>query len=539
MHALLLSLSLVLQSAAPAPATEQLGQAYFLVLEGRDLDEADQVEAAIARYQAALKILPSSAPIYAELAGLYARQGAMAEGRAAAERALELDPRSRPAHRILGLIQAALLQTATPEASGPMRAMAITHLERALADDFQDLAAEITLGELYLRNGQLAQAITTLEDFLLERPGYSQAQLLLAEAYRASGKPAEADRVIGTMRAAPVSPLTRLADVEQLENRGRWREAASGWADLADESPARIEYRLRQATALANGGALDDARQVLTDVTASNPKNTSAWHLLARIEQRAGRAVAADEAARRITAIDPADPHGPLALAEIRGARRDYRGVVAALEPRVLAASKADVDSGAFAEMASRLGDAWIDLKEPRRAVQALEAAHQRVPDDERLLFSLAATAEQARQFDRAERAFRDLIARNPTHAPALNYLGYMLADRNTKLAEALGFITRALAEDEDNPSYLDSLGWTYYRLSQYTLALPPLERAAADVPESSVIQDHLGDLYVKLQRYGDAVAAFERALAGDGDGITPADIQKKRDRARTKASTR
>jgi hypothetical protein len=83
MHALLLSLSLVLQSAAPAPGTDQLGQAYFLVIEGRDLDEADQVEAAIARYQAALKILPGSGPIYAELAGLYARQGAMAEGRAA------------------------------------------------------------------------------------------------------------------------------------------------------------------------------------------------------------------------------------------------------------------------------------------------------------------------------------------------------------------------------------------------------------------------------------------------------------------------
>ena len=232
---------------------------------------------------------------------------------------------------------------------------------------------------------------------------------------------------------------------------------------------------------------------MLAAVTARDPSEIAAWHLLARIEQQAGRTQPAEEAALRILKIDPADPRGPLALAEVRSARMDYRGVVSALEPRVMATDAGDVASGAYAEMASRLADAWLSLKDKGRAVQAIEGAHQRAPKDDRLLFSLAATYEQAGQLDRAEKSFRELIARDPSHAPALNYLGYMLANHNRKLADAVGLITRALAEDPDNPAYLDSLGWAYYRLQQYQLALSPLEKAATAVPESSVIQDHLG----------------------------------------------
>ena len=537
MPVLLLSLSLLFQTPA-APTTEQVGRAYFLFLQGRAFDQADQLEQAIARYREALQIIPDAAEIHAELANLYARQERIADARTAAERALTLNPRSRAAHRILGLIQASQVRTASPEAVGQLRRDAIGHLERALADGGQDLSVQFTLGELYLRNGQTAQAITTLEAFLAERPGFPQAMMLLADAYRAAGKTNEADATLTELQPRQGLSASRLIELEQFESRGRWREAAAGWAALADRDPDTVEYRLRQATALAAGGSVDEARQVLAGVTTRDPSEIAAWQLLSRIEQRAGRTQPAEEAALRIVKIDPSDSRGPIALAEIRSARMDYRGVISALEPRVTAADPEDVASGAYAEMASMLADAWLNLKDKGRAVQAMEGAYQRAPKDDRVLFSLAATYEQAGQLDRAEKSFRDLLVRDPSHAPALNYLGYMLANNNRKLADAVSLITRALVEDPDNPAYLDSLGWAYYRLEQYQLALSPLEKAATAVPESSVIQDHLGDLYVKLERHRDAAAAYDRVLAGDGDGVIQADIEKKRDRARAKART-
>ncbi len=44
----------------------------------------------------------------------------------------------------------------------------------------------------------------------------------------------------------------------------------------------------------------------------------------------------------------------------------------------------------------------------------------------------------------------------------------------------------------------------------------------------NSVIQDHHGDVLEKRGRYADAVAAWQRALAGDGEQIDRAAIEKK-----------
>ena len=44
----------------------------------------------------------------------------------------------------------------------------------------------------------------------------------------------------------------------------------------------------------------------------------------------------------------------------------------------------------------------------------------------------------------------------------------------------------------------------------------------------NSVIQDHHGDVLAKRGRNAEAVAAWQRALAGDGESIDRAAIEKK-----------
>ncbi len=121
-------------------------------------------------------------------------------------------------------------------------------------------------------------------------------------------------------------------------------------------------------------------------------------------------------------------------------------------------------------------------------------------------MLQAGAAYEQDHQYDQAERAFRDLIAANPKNADALNYLGYMLAERGRNLDEAVSLVTRALALQADNPAFLDSLGWAYFKKTELDKAEGPLERAAAAVPRGSVIQEHLGDLLLRdeaLRRRG------------------------------------
>src|SRR6202011_1719818 len=110
----------------------------------------------------------------------------------------------------------------------------------------------------------------------------------------------------------------------------------------------------------------------------------------------------------------------------------------------------------------------------------------------------------------------------------ALNYLGYMLAERGERLDESVRVLKRALELEPENGSFLDSLGWAYYKADKLDLAEANLKRAADQLRTNSVIQDHYGDVLLKLGRFDDAIAAFTRALNGDGDSIDKGEIEKK-----------
>ena len=174
------------------------------------------------------------------------------------------------------------------------------------------------------------------------------------------------------------------------------------------------------------------------------------------------------------------------------------------------------------------LAQIYSDAARGPQAVKVLQDAGAKFPADTTIPFELGAVFDKQKKFSDAEAAFRQVLSRDPADAPALNYLGYMLADRGERLDESVTLIKKALDVDPDNGSYLDSLGWAYYKSAKLDLAETTLKRAADQLKTNSVIQDHYGDVLVKLGRYDEAVAAWTRALTGDGDSIVRADIDKK-----------
>jgi tetratricopeptide (TPR) repeat protein len=542
---LLVALTLLGQTSAPAPqappadATDALGRAYFLFLQGHQLEAQNDMDGAIAAYRRAAELFPRAADVHAELALIFARQGNAADSLKAADTAIAIEPDNRNARRLRGLIKADLADAADQARAAVLMNDAIEDLEVVAADRLTDPTVTFALGRLYVRTSRYDQGIERLRVYLLERPTHPEARQLLVDAYEQSGRLADAIEVQQGLAAAlpdQARVWTRLGDLQ--ERAGGWQAAAATWAALAERNPRSLPYRLRQATALANSGDVAASREVLGAVTALAPRDISAWFLLSQVERRAGEPARAEDAARRIIEIDPDDVRGPMALAGARAARGDYRGVIEVLDPLVRTPRPQDVAAGSFARMASELAVALDEVGDERRAVSVLEQARLRDTGSVDLLFSLGAAYERAERFDQAERTFRQVIAREPGHANALNYLGYMLADRGTKLDEAVGLITRALAIEPGNPSFLDSLGWAYVKQEKLTEARDPLTRAAAALPDTSVIHDHLAELYFQLELYREAAAAWDRALAGDRSGVDVGAITRKRDRARTLAGS-
>jgi tetratricopeptide (TPR) repeat protein len=112
-----------------------------------------------------------------------------------------------------------------------------------------------------------------------------------------------------------------------------------------------------------------------------------------------------------------------------------------------------------------------------------------------------------------------------------LNYLGYMLADKGIRLTEALKLIRKAVELEPMNGAYLDSLGWTYFKMGQYELAEDNLRHAVERDQTDPTVHDHLGDLYEKTGRIRLAAAQWELSLTeyskSSPTDVEPTDVAK------------
>jgi tetratricopeptide (TPR) repeat protein len=256
--------------------------------------------------------------------------------------------------------------------------------------------------------------------------------------------------------------------------------------------PGEAVYASYLAQANMNAKRYDAALAILAPLRSSRPSDARLLLLEARALAGAGRHDDAIAALRAFVGGQPADVSVHLALAD-----------------QLQQAGRTD------------------------EALRVLDEAGTRFQDNLDVLFQRGALLDRAKQPAKAEASFRDVLKRDPLHAPALNYLGYMFAERGERLDEAVELVQRALKIDPGNGAYLDSLGWALYRQKRYAQALPSLAEAADQLPANSVVQDHLGDTLAALGRTVDAVAAWQRALAGDRESIDAAAIERKIARAR------
>ncbi len=147
---------------------------------------------------------------------------------------------------------------------------------------------------------------------------------------------------------------------------------------------------------------------------------------------------------------------------------------------------------------------------------------------------------ERKKDLPAAEAEFRRVLEQRPNHAPTLNYLGYMLADRDVRLDESLQLIEAALKREPNNGAYLDSLGWVYYRMGRYAEAEEEIRRAVDVTPADPTMFDHYADVLLERGKLNEAVAAYEEALRqwqasspADQDPTLIQEVQKKLDAAR------
>jgi tetratricopeptide (TPR) repeat protein len=116
-----------------------------------------------------------------------------------------------------------------------------------------------------------------------------------------------------------------------------------------------------------------------------------------------------------------------------------------------------------------------------------------------------------------AERDLRAYLKLKPKSAQGLNALGYILANRTSRIREARELVSRALKLDPDNPMILDSMGWVEYRSGKLEAALRYLQRAHHLMPDPEIAA-HLGEVLWKMGREAEARELWARSLEANPD---------------------
>jgi tetratricopeptide (TPR) repeat protein len=503
----------------------------------------EMVKKSIEQYQIITQKDPSDVEAWLTLGRLQRVEQNSVEAEKAFKSALERDANNEDALTGLAMVYSDV---------GNTKGM-IEMLRRA-TDKAPNERSLATLGNAYEQMRDFTSAAEVFKRALELKPdspqikhGYAQ-NLLWSEQYDEALK-----QYLELAEADPKDPQAPLKLSEIYRQKKMFDKAAAALAKAKELEPDSLEVRYDEVNLLEAEGKSDEAitrlRAILDETakkTYSSGEKSSRVMLLQRLSglyRDARQYPKAVETLRQIADVDP-EAGGqasasivetyriakdlPAAQAESDAALKKYpKDRLVKITHASLLADMGKVDQGA-AEIKTLLtgekdGETYLTLAriyekgknytEMEKALGEAEKLTETKQEKENIYFTRGAMFERMKKYSSAEAEFRKVLEINPKSSSALNYLGYMLADRGERLEEARDMIRKALDIEPDNGAYLDSLGWVNFRLNKLDEAERNLRLSIEKINGDPTVYDHLGDVYLKQGKVKDAIAQWQLSL--------------------------
>ena len=493
-----------------------LGQLYTVKHEPQKAEEA---------FKAAAAIEPDSEEVVLNLTRLYAESGDLKHAVQVIEAVPEAD-RTPKMELTLGSLYDQLKQPKD----------AIAAYKRASELGPGDLQTLDALAQALLTDNQLDEALAQYRELSEADPENGEALVHIAEILRRKGK--YDDALTTVRRARKLDPTSMEAGYNEgmiLDVLDRLDEAAQTYqamVDLASHANGAYttEEKNNRSIFLERLGAIDLERNKTAEAVSAYQKmidmggdsEIRGYQGQVDAYRNAHDFDKAVEVARKAAASDPNNRDLKLMLAaELADHGQADEGLSMA---RSLLKNSSDDRAVylAIAQMTVRLRR-WKDAEE---ALDKAEPLSTKTEERGNVFFMRGELAERQKHFDAAEQAFKQVLDLQPESAMTLNYLGYMLADKGTRLQDALKMIRKAVDLEPWNGAYLDSLGWAYFKLGEYELAEDNLRQAVERDQTDPTVHMHLGDLYEKTGRIRLAAAQWQLAIDGFAKS-SPADVEQ------------
>jgi tetratricopeptide (TPR) repeat protein len=440
------------------------------------------------------------------------------------------------------------------------RRSAVICLEKVRDQHPASFEVERLLGNIYFEMGDTDKALSAYERCLNIDSSYPYIQFRYARLLQGAGRVDDAE---AAYRQAMVldpefdEPAVELAQL--LVEEGRAVEAIPVLERVALREGASEEAMVSLARLYVEAGRVAEGAELLEERRALGLLGREGRILLGRLYFESGELQEAEGVFEKLLQEEPDSPELVRVLAEIRlksndpaDAKQYYERAIG-LAPKdyrsylgLFFASSAQFTTGvtpveldrerqmALLDEASRLvagydfdgnymlGLAFLSMESLDAAERHLLRARESNGNDRATLLNLANVYEKQQRLGESVRYLDQLYRLAPDDPTVLNFYGYVLAGLGRDLERAEEMVRRALDSDPDNGYYLDSLGWVYYQMGEYTRAVTELEKAAARVKDDPVILEHLGDAYAAQRNFDKAITAYEQSnrLQGGSDQI-------------------
>jgi tetratricopeptide (TPR) repeat protein len=529
---------------------------------------------AIEQYEEIVRLEPDNVDDHLLLGRLYRLSSEMQKAEAELKTAVKLDPGSEEAVTTLAMLytdegdtsHALQVLSSVPDTARSAKLYAalgaayeqrkdyksaIDAFRHAIVLDRDNLDAIRGLAENLMNDGQFEAALEQYKVIVDSNQEDAQSYVRMAEIYRRQGK---YDLALESLKKAdtlvPDSAEVAYNMAAVYQGQGRYDDAIKLLQDLLKKNDTSQADRTNRSIFLERLGMIyreqenytaavetfrkllplgdENARQGYQEIIDTY-REAKQWPQATAAAKEAVQKMPDDRDLRMVLDAQLAD------TGDVDSAVADvHKMLKGGPEDREVYVRLAIIDT-----RAKRWSDAEKDLSKA-------EQISTKAEDKAYVWFLRGDMYQHEKMFDQAEEEFKKVLSNtspsDPQSAATLNYLGYMNADRGVKLEESLNYIKQALTLEPNNGAYLDSLGWTYFKLGKYDLAEENLNKASIHMGADPTVQEHLGDLYQKTGRLKMAAVHWERAVQewnktvpAEVDGEAFAKVQQKLDAAKVR----
>ncbi len=368
---------------------------------------------------------------------------------------------------------------------------ALEQLELLNETEPENLNTLNLLGEYLIRSGRSSEAKKYLNDALYRNSRDPQTLINLAGIYIDEQRWDSAGTMLGNFVSDPIIEADQKLTIAQFM--------------YAKQQNSPLNAQLRIETA-----------RILDLYTEAAPQYGPAFTLAGQFYSLSGDTEKALENLAKANELLPEDDIAwRQRLQLLLGEQRNQEAIAVGLE--------ADKHAPEDAFIQFFLGSAYLldgNYSEAAAWLEQASRAPARRPFKSVIYSSLGDAYSALENFEESDRVYELAIRYDSENHNAMNNYAYSLSVREVELERAKELALKAIEMDAENPAYLDTVGWVYFKLGDYDRARRFIKASIDTGANDAEVLEHLGDVYEKLDNLQEAKKWWKQAFENDSTRV-------------------